>query len=524
MLVVVFLTTFIILGGISVYIFYFAPKLNPSNRAQELLKENKITDAILEYNKILDENPYDFVINFRVAELLLKIEKFDQAALNLERILDINKFNYEVEKINVEKKLAKIYQYRGETEKSFELYVDIVATYPSDETALYNVAFLCLGQEEFDIAQKYFERLVKIKKKDFDVSFGAGICSYQNQKINECVEFFKTASSLTPESEIANLAMVFAYFRKMDYRKVQGYLEKLLKTSEDPQVKFIVLRLEAFLNVSLKKNHDALSKFEGLLAFVKSNDMIEEINLTLYDLGYAALNDEQSKKAYDYWNELDQLQKNFKNIGELIMALRKEMDDSDSMEFEQSVFDKIPNWSRKAFHKDFLWEICGLKSREQFDVRKYMAVTVTQTDSGIRGGSLKSENISSDSGANLIETFVKLDNDSFRIISNRALEKMGYKIDQILNTYRDPDGVDFLGKSKENGDLVFMGVRRWTKTKVGEIPLRNFAQIVNDHKAKKGVFVSTADLTEGALNSLQNLSKVDVIEAEEFNRYLQGLM
>lgn len=521
MLYVLLIIAIIFLAGFASYVFYFGPKMDPNNRAEEFIRNNNISEAILEYKKILDENPYDFVTNYRISKLYLNINKIDKAALHLEKVLDINKFNYEVEKLNVQKILAKIYLKRDEIEKAFMTYADILNMYPADEDALYNVAFMCLGQEEYDLAQKYFERLIKLKRTDFDIYFGAGMSSYQNQKINESVEYFKQSVAKKPDSEIANLSMIFSLWRKRDLRKAIGFIEKILKISKEIQLIFAVKRVEAFMLVSLKKTSEAVAKFEELLSFSKKNELIDEIYLILYDLGFSCLADEQTKKAYSYWNELEEVKKDYKGVSSLIMSLRKEMD-SEENEFAESVFGKIDKWLREPFPKNFLWGICGLKSNEFIDVRRFIVSTsISEGDSDQNQN--RTESISS-SGPDLIASYLKLDSETFRIVSNRALEKMGYKIDQILNTYKDFDGVDFIGKNKITGDLTFIGVRRWSKTKVGEIPLRNFAQQVNDMKAKKGLFVTTADLTEGAYNSLENLTKIEVVTSEQWNTYLQGQM
>jgi restriction endonuclease Mrr len=57
---------------------------------------------------------------------------------------------------------------------------------------------------------------------------------------------------------------------------------------------------------------------------------------------------------------------------------------------------------------------------------------------------------------------------------------------------------------------------------VGEIPLRNFAQAINDAKAKQGYFFTTSPLTPAAEGILKNLEKVRVVYPDEFLRLLQN--
>jgi restriction endonuclease Mrr len=109
-------------------------------------------------------------------------------------------------------------------------------------------------------------------------------------------------------------------------------------------------------------------------------------------------------------------------------------------------------------------------------------------------------------------------------VAYRVCEKLGLIIDEILNTYRESDGVDFLAFQKDNKTKTLVWVRRWKGTSVGEIPLRNFAQAINDAKAKQGYFITTSPLTPSAESILKNLEKVNVIYPEEMLKLLKGLV
>ena len=106
MLITVLVIVVIFLGLLSYYIFYIAPKLNPVNKAETFEGQKLFREAIFEYRKALDRKPEDFIVHYRLANLYLKLKEFDQAAIHLEEILRINKFNYEVDKLDVQKKLA----------------------------------------------------------------------------------------------------------------------------------------------------------------------------------------------------------------------------------------------------------------------------------------------------------------------------------------------------------------------------------------------------------------------------------
>lgn len=518
----VLLALTIFLGLLAYYLFYIAPKLNPLNRAENFLKQDRVPEAVIEYKKALDANPDDFVVHYRLAGLYYTLKEADQAILHLEEVLRINKYNYEVEKLEVERKLAGSYFARDDMEKAFQIFLDILKVFPGDEETLYQVSFILLGQEEFEIGQKYFDRLARIAKDDFDCLFGAGICSYQNQKINDSIAYFKTAVTLRPQSDIANLALAFALQKGKDYRQAAASAARVADTALDPPVKFISKRLLAFLHIQARKAEEGIRVFEEMLDFTKKNDMQEELLMTLYDIGFACIRAERSSHAYDYWNELYQLDKSFKNVQSLVTLLRRELEaDAKRMkdDLESPVSESVENWIANAFPANFLWEICGLKSDRKVDLRNIMVTTRISLgkDDALDG-------ISSRDDRDRVEAFSALDSENFRILSNRVVSKIGYKVDQILQTYREADGVDFLAYSLQTKEKALIWVRRWTQTRVGEIPLRNFAQAINDMKAREGLFITAADLTDGAVVALKQLSKVTVVQPAELNALLKDLI
>ena len=109
-------------------------------------------------------------------------------------------------------------------------------------------------------------------------------------------------------------------------------------------------------------------------------------------------------------------------------------------------------------------------------------------------------------------------------MANRVVQKLGYKVDQILPTYRDTDGVDFMTVSVSTKEKTLIWVRRWTKITVGEIPLRNLAQSTNDLKARQGILITAAELTPAAEESLSRLSKVSVVHPDQLGEILDGLL
>ncbi|HNX24878.1 MAG TPA: restriction endonuclease [Spirochaetota bacterium] len=523
MLVPLLITAIIILGAIVFYLYYLAPKLNPKNKAEILLGEDRVDEAIVEFKKVLEKLPYEVSIHWRLAGLYLNQDKIDLAVNHLEAITDINRYNAFVEKGDVYKLLADLYLQRGDKLKAFEKFYELLKEYPSDAEALYHVGFMSLGQEIFETAYRNLETLSRLKKKNFEVLFGAGIAALQTQRATESVGLFKEALSLQPDSDITNIAIAFALYRKKDFKSAVNYVKTIVDESKDENALFVAKRLLAFLYIETKKNAMAIKLFDELKEYCIQNDFDEELKIMLYDFGFANLIDDRKEEAYQILNQLYQKERNFRNVLDLVTRLRKEMDvkPGAKQDDHKPVVLEAESWKEKAFPDNYLWNICGLKSEEQMDLQSIIS---SGRPAGVREKRIYEDSDTPKESAASIEEMYKLDSESFRSISYRLCEKLGLVVDEIMTTYRESDGVDFMTTQKEGKIKTLVWVRRWKGANIGEIPLRNFAQAINDVKAKQGYFITTSPLSPAGESALKSLEKVKVVFPEALSAYLKGLL
>jgi tetratricopeptide (TPR) repeat protein len=516
----------IILGAIVYYIYYLSPRINPLNKAESFLKENMIDEAIFEYRKILDIDPGNFLVHYKLGTIYFNTDEVDQGVIHYEEVMRINKFTFEVEKVTVMRKLAESYLLRDEVEKAFQYYLDIVSLFPNDREALFHISFISLGQELFELARKHFDRLVKVAKKSFEIYFGAGMASYQEQKNNDAANYFKEALLVDPHSDIGNLAIAFTLQRMRNYKTAVNYLKLVIKNTEDVNAEFIARRLLGVIQVQWGMFSEALNTFQDLMDYANKNQMMEEQATLFYDLGFAALKAEKTEQAYEYWNQAYQHDRGYRNVKKLITILRREMDVSTTKKQDpdrETPEDFVESWIRDAFPENFIWEICGLKSEDEIDLRNVRITTRVSTDKSTAAAG--SESVGKSSGPEeALDRFLNMDLENFRIAANRVALKLGYSVDEILNTYKEADGVDFMSHSLASNSKCLIWVRRWKGTTVGEIPLRNFAQAINDLKAAEGLFISTTELTGSAEKALKRLSKVTVVSPEQLRGLLVGIV
>ncbi len=507
------------------YLYYVAPRRNPLNRARNFINQKMFDEAIIEYKKALDRNPSDFTTHYRLGNLYLSLNKVDQGVLHLQEVLKINKFSVEVEKIDILKNLARSYLQRDEIEEAFQIHIDILNIFPNDEESLYHASFIALGQEMFEMANRYFDRLVKISSRDFNIFFGAGMASFQEQKLTEAIHYFKEALNLNAYSDIGNICAAYAQQNKSDYKSAINHTRMVIDNTTDVNASFIAQRLLGYILVKGGRYSESEKVFQFLLEFCKKNYLDDELAPVLYDLGFVSIKGEKTDKAYEYWNQAYQHNRNFRNLQKLITMLRKEMDKATAQKSDIqaiTIEEQVNEWHRDFFPEDFIWKICGLKSQYEIDISKIRIPSKAGAGKKSTAGNSdgKIEAVQSE----ILNKYQDIDVENFRIISSRVLLKLGYDVDEILNTYKDFDGVDFLAHATTSGKTVLVWVRRWKDTVVGEIPLRNFAQAINDMKASEGIFITTSGLSGPAEASLKNLVKVKVITPDQMSGVLAGLL
>ena len=382
---------------------------------------------------------------------------------------------------------------------------------------------MTLGQELFEAAFKYLDLLSRLMKKNYEVMFGAGMAALQSQRTNEAINFFKEVLVIEPHSDIANLAMAFALYKKRDYKTSINYAKMVIENTTDENAVFIAKRLLAFLYIETKRSPLGVRLMEELKDLCINNNWDSEIKGVLFDLGFAYLMDEKTDQTYNYWSQLYQADRNYQNIQDLLTRLRKEMDIKPGTKSDdvRSVLGDLSQWKDKAFPDNFIWKICGLKSDEQLDLGTI--ISSARVSSAKDKKSADREPVAKDEYINF-EDFYQLDAETFRSISYRMCEKLGIVIDDILTTYREPDGVDFMGHTKDSKQKTLVWVRRWKGTQIGEIPIRNFAQAINDTRSRQGYFITTTPLTAAGEAVLGDMGKVIVINPDEVSKLLKGMI
>ena len=518
MLVVIIVIIAIICGVAAICIKLIVFDSSPQKLAEKYVSDNMIKEAIGEYKKLLKKSPNNMLTYYKLGELYLKNKSYDEGIECFEKIVSFGKYDKGLNKYKVLKKLGRAYLLNDEVDKAFGLYCDILNENHNDEEALLQVGFSSLGQEMFDVAFETFEKLLTVTANaNFEVYFGAGIAALQLSRLTEAIEHFKSALKLLPESDIANLAIAFAFKKKKEYQHAIEYLQKISNSSNDHDAIFIASRLSGILHYQHNAPNPALKIYERLLDAARSSRSEEELKMVLYDMGFICVACERVEDALNHWQELQGLDANYKKVRKLANKVMTEIENNiaarkDLLKNEElGVF--VNEWLNETFPEKYIWRICGLKSQHLYDLQ-----AIYNNSKGA-----EKQQAASEDSSQLIEKLNGLDFEKFKKVAGRVVQKMGYTINETLNTYKESDGIDFKATSG-NRASVLIWVRKWKGVSIGEIPINDFAQAVRDLGADEGVFIATAKLTSQGVALLKTMPNIKFVSSFELSSFLSGLV
>lgn len=179
------------------------------NEGTRLFQEEKFSEAILTFQKVLEKLPDSVEANYGLALSLLRAGKVNDAIAYLEKVR--------------------------------ELKPDMVEVY------------LALGESSFkkrenDKALAYFHNALELEPGDAEIYYNIGIIHYQNDQTEEAIKNFIVSKNLDPEYASTWYELGLCYVKKGETDKAILNLERFLKMEPDsslaPQVKNILEALK----------------------------------------------------------------------------------------------------------------------------------------------------------------------------------------------------------------------------------------------------------------------------------------
>ncbi len=513
--IVILLLIMIIIFGT---LLFFTTKKDIIEKALELAKNGSYLDARALIRNKLEKDPQNPKYHYAMAKIY-ELEMDEENYIN--HLKELYKLRKTVPQLPFYEIINKIADYEYKQENFVEcvkLYEESLRMNKNNIEALARLAFIYAGQELFDKADQYFERLITLAPNKVEFILGKAIISSYLKK-EETLELFKKALNLDPENALALLFYGIESFKKkiVEDSLIQQ-LENQLKNITTLEIRYLFHKLLMVLYYLKKDYNKALYHSENALQIVlKENLLKDEYNIRI---AYACLgilggdieNAHENLFLLESRNLRDttvtMLSDYRMNVEEGIIAPGETSPDGfDFMNF-------VNNWMDKLFPQDFIYKISGIKMN-----KKIMLSDYGENPADILR---KKTNTTTIDIEEIIDTFNSFPKNKFLDACNKIIQMYGYKIIKQIPP-DDNEGFDCIAENFERKKAYFK-IRQWKNQSISDIFLRNFQNKINELKVQEGYIISGAKLTPGGEQALQNLRKLRVINGMEFAQLLTNII
>lgn len=505
----------------ALYFFFVMDRGSSLDRAMALAEKGQYTDARGMIRGRLDSDPDNHRAHYAMARIYALEGNAAQELYHLEEIKRINRFSQEINAGTVMNRIGEIHYAAGDYRDAFEAYLDALSINNKNEPALAYLAFMSIGQEQFDIAEKYFKRLVELSpnRAEYRLARGIGLAM---EKSGDAIKEMEMALSLTPGDPTAKFLTALQAFKIGEVDKSLRLIEELIPTLTDPAIIYIANKLAVSVYYRKSDYRQAMVYAERCMETSNSEGWAGEEYENRMTVAYMAMLTGDLEKANEHLLELeinnpsDQL---VMTLSDFRMDLEEGITTVDQVSPRGFDFrSHLQDWLRKRFPDNILYRLSGLGMDEGFDVLGFF------TQDGAEKERPKKTTKRENDPMVLIDRFNNLEGNAFQAATEQIINSLGHRIVKSL-PYREKDGADYITAeiaNKKNKALV--RIRKWRNQPISDIFLRDMQNLLNEQKVSLGFVIAGAQLTGGAEAALENLKKITVINDAELAGMLQKIL
>lgn len=222
--------------------------------AKILIRKKQFQKAAAQYRKIKEVDPHNVSSLLLLAQLYLADGKPKQARYTLEEVLQIDGQSYSARVL-----LARLLASNSEYEEAEHQYREALATNWS--------ASLQMELAEVFLRQKKFEQTVRLYKDILirdDFNEDARVALIHAYLVQEkealALEELNKLKGITRRPGRVDLTIARLYARKKEYKKAISILEKLLKTHDNAEIRYML----AILHFQVKDYEETLADLQGI--------------------------------------------------------------------------------------------------------------------------------------------------------------------------------------------------------------------------------------------------------------------
>lgn len=519
-----------------------------------------IKKTIEELYKKIEENPEDYRAIYDLAKCEEEIGKIE-LALEKYELLANNGILEKREELNICKKLESKYSELGKKEEAFKYAIKIIKIEPSNNLYIIKVANTLAKEGNFKLSNHYFGKAI-VSKAEFmteDLKCAAFV-SYKMKDYKKCIAFLEELRKRLIKEAIANKSkdikkdilelekdLISTYILSEELNIAKSFIEDILSNKFiDKNHEFDINKLYLFVLYKLEESERFKSLYNKLYSLYKINESNKNYAHLKFDYSFYSyfLGDiEMSKNYFELIKSFDMPEFNIYNLDEILNYLNavikattvlnklKEENKLGEEKYKNDNYENyvgkenIENWEKTVNS----WEISFINFdyiMNLIEVQKTMDIDNILENLKIAEKGNPNNNITI---AYKVDKIFSLDRISFKKLCGNIM-KSKFSDYVIVQEYTDAthpansgEEINYLtynikGSKKE---LILISFKRWQKSEIGELMVRDFLMMVSESGAKSGVLIAPVELSNSAKSYVSHNKKIRVYTRSQFNNLLK---
>lgn len=519
-----------------------------------------IKKTIEELYKKIEENPEDYRAIYDLAKCEEEIGKIE-LALEKYELLANNGILEKREELNICKKLESKYSELGKKEEAFKYAIKIIKIEPSNNLYIIKVANTLAKEGNFKLSNHYFGKAI-VSKAEFmteDLKCAAFV-SYKMKDYKKCIAFLEELRKRLIKEAIANKSkdikkdilelekdLISTYILSEELNIAKAFIEDILSNKFiDKNHEFDINKLYLFVLYKLEESERFKSLYNKLYSLYKINESNKNYAHLKFDYSFYSyfLGDiEMSKNYFELIKSFDMPEFNIYNLDEILNYLNavikattvlnklKEENKLGEEKYKNDNYENyvgkenIENWEKTVNS----WEISFINFdyiMNLIEVQKTMDIDNILESLKIAEKGNPNNNITI---AYKVDKIFSLDRMSFKKLCGNIM-KSKFSDYVIVQEYTDAthpansgEEINYLtynikGSKKE---LILISFKRWQKSEIGELMVRDFLMMVSESGAKSGVLIAPVELSNSAKSYVSHNEKIRVYTRSQFNNLLK---
>ena len=519
-----------------------------------------IKKTIEELYKKIEENPEDYRAIYDLAKCEEEIGKIE-LALEKYELLANNGILEKREELNICKKLESKYSELGKKEEAFKYAIKIIKIEPSNNLYIIKVANTLAKEGNFKLSNHYFGKAI-VSKAEFmteDLKCAAFV-SYKMKDYKKCIAFLEELRKRLIKEAIANKSkdikkdilelekdLISTYILSEELNIAKSFIEEILSNKFiDKNHEFDINKLYLFVLYKLEESERFKSLYNKLYSLYKINESNKNYAHLKFDYSFYSyfLGDiEISKNYFELIKSFDMPEFNIYNLDEILNYLNavikattvlnklKEENKLGEEKYKNDNYENyvgkenIENWEKTVNS----WEISFINFdyiMNLIEVQKTMDIDNILESLKIAEKGNPNNNITI---AYKVDKIFSLDRMSFKKLCGNIM-KSKFSDYVIVQEYTDAthpansgEEINYLtynikGSKKE---LILISFKRWQKSEIGELMVRDFLMMVSESGAKSGVLIAPVELSNSAKSYVSHNEKIRVYTRSQFNNLLK---